>query len=357
MRHTAIKGAVLLGAGAMLLAGCAAGAGDTPADGESAAPADISLSYSQPHTDPFQNAENVGSMEKFAELGYATIPATNADRDAAQQITDIQTLINKGAKGLVISVGDADAIVPAIEFANESSVPIVAIDEAPASGKIAMIVRADNVHMGELACEEMGSRVEAGSAVITLDGDPVTSNGRDRTNGFNDCMAENYPDVELVNVATEWDPAKAAAGIETAMNQYDNVAGIYNQSDATFFPTILDTLDSLGKLTPVGDDGHIVQVSVDASPMAMTAIRDGWLDAAIAQPMTDYIDYGVDYLTRAIAGETFKAGDTDHDSVVEERNGNLVDLLPTPVVTIDNVEDPELWGNKEFALEAFGATK
>jgi ABC-type sugar transport system substrate-binding protein len=356
MRNTAKSAVALIGFSALLLSGCAGG-DNPPAEGTDAAPADIALSYSQPHTDPFQNAENVGSMERFAELGYATIPATNADRDAAQQITDIQTLINKGAKGLVISVGDADAIVPAIEFANESNVPIVAIDEAPASGKIAMIVRADNVHMGALACEEMGSRVSAGSAVITLDGDPVTSNGRDRTNGFNDCMAEKYPEVKLVNVATEWDPAKAAAGIETAMNQYDNIAGIYNQSDATFFPTILDTLDSLDKLIPVGEEGHIVQVSVDASPMAMTAIRDGWLDAAIAQPMTDYIDYGVDYLTRAIKGETFAPGETDHGSVIEERNGNLVDLLPTPVVTSENVDDPELWGNKEFALEAFGAER
>lgn len=358
MRTSPITGLALLGAGALLLAGCSGAAStDSGAAGGDASPADTPLSYSQPHTDPFQNAENVGSMERFAELGYATIPATNADRDAAQQITDIQTLINKGAKGLVISVGDADAIVPAIEYANDSSVPIVAIDEAPASGKIAMIVRADNVKMGELACEEMGKRVAADAVVITLDGDPVTSNGRDRTNGFNDCMKQKYPNVKLVNVATEWDPAKAAAGIETALNQYGNVAGIYNQSDATFFPTILDTLKSAGKLVAAGQSGHIVQVSVDASPMAMTAIRDGWLDAAVAQPMTDYIDYGVDYLTRAIKGETFKAGDTDHGSVIEERNGNLVDLLPTPVVTKDNVEDPNLWGNKQFALDAFGATK
>ncbi|NQX36420.1 sugar ABC transporter substrate-binding protein [Herbiconiux sp. VKM Ac-2851] len=357
MRTAAKTGVVLAGltASALMLTGCSSeGTTAISADTDKA---DIQLSYSQPHTDPFQNAENVGSMQRFEELGYGTIPATNADRDASQQLTDIQTLINKGAKGLVISVGDADAIVPAIEYANDASVPIVAIDEAPASGKIAMIVRADNVNMGALACEEMGTRVKAGDAVITLDGDPVTSNGRDRTNGFNDCMAEKYPDVKLVNVATEWDPAKAASGIETAMNQYDNIAGIYNQSDATFFPTILDTLDSLGKLVPVGQDGHVVQVSVDASPMAMTAIRDGWLDAAVAQPMTDYIDYGVDYLTRAISGETFEAGDTDHGSVIEERNGNLVDLLPTPVVTADNVDDPELWGNKEFALEAFGVSK
>lgn len=358
MRTSPITGLALLGASALLLAGCSGAAStDSGAGGGDLSPADTPLSYSQPHTDPFQNAENVGSMERFAELGYATIPATNADRDAAQQITDIQTLINKGAKGLVISVGDADAIVPAIEYANDSSVPIVAIDEAPASGKIAMIVRADNVKMGELACEEMGARVAADAVVVTLDGDPVTSNGRDRTNGFNDCMKANYPGVKLVNVATEWDPAKAASGIETALNQYGNVAGIYNQSDATFFPTILDTLKSAGKLVAAGQPGHIVQVSVDASPMAMTAIRDGWLDAAVAQPMTDYIDYGVDYLTRAIKGETFQAGATDHGSVIEERNGNLVDLLPTPVVTKDNVDDPNLWGNKQFALDAFGATK
>lgn len=357
MRTSPITGLALLGAGALLLAGCSGAASTDGGAGGDLTPADTPLSYSQPHTDPFQNAENVGSMERFAELGYATIPATNADRDAAQQLTDIQTLINKGAKGLVISVGDADAIVPAIEYANDSSVPIVAIDEAPASGKIAMIVRADNVKMGELACEEMGKRVAADAVVITLDGDPVTSNGRDRTNGFNDCMKQKYPNVKLVNVATEWDPAKAASGIETALNQYGNVAGIYNQSDATFFPTILDTLKSAGKLVAAGQPGHIVQVSVDASPMAMTAIRDGWLDAAVAQPMTDYIDYGVDYLTRAIKGETFTAGDTDHGSVIEERNGNLVDLLPTPVVTKDNVEDPNLWGNKQFALDAFGATK
>ena len=356
MRISAITGLALLSAGALLLAGCSGESTSTePASSDSSDPSQIPLSYSQPHTDPFQNAENVGSMLRFEELGYATIPATNADRDPAQQITDIQTLINKGAKGLVISVGDREAIVPAIEFANDAGVPIVAIDEAPGSGEVAMIVRADNVKMGELACEEMGSRVEAGSAVITLDGDPVTSNGRDRTNGFNDCMAANYPDVELVNVATEWDPAKAAAGIETALNQYDNIAGIYNQSDATFFPTILDTLESQGKLIPVGEEGHIVHVSVDASPMAMTAIRDGWVDAAIAQPMTDYIDYGVDYLIRAIEGETFEPGETEHGSVIEERNGNLVDLLPTPVVTSENVDDPEIWSNQDFALEAFGA--
>ncbi len=358
MRKTALVGAALFGVGILMISACSSAPAGTASQAGPAASLDPSktiLSYSQPHTDPFQNAEMEGSMQKFAELGFQTIPATNSDRGASQQITDIQTLINKGAKGLLISVGDADAIVPAIEYANDASVPLVAIDEAPASGRIAMIVRADNVAMGALACDEMGKRVRAGTTVITLDGDPVTANGRDRTNGFNDCMKQKFPDVKLVNVATGWDPAKAATGIETALNQYKNVSGIYNQSDATFFPTILDTLKSQGHLVPVGQEGHITQVSIDASPMAMTAIRNGYLDAAVSQPMTDYIDYGVDYLIRSLKGETFTEGATDHNSTITTYKGNLVDMLPTPVVTKDNVDDPNLWGNKPFAIKAFGA--
>jgi len=133
------------------------------------------------------------------------------------------------------------------------------------------------------------------------------------------------------------------------------VSGIYNQSDATFFPTILDTLKSGGHLVPVGQSGHITQVSIDASPMAMTAIRDGFLDAAVSQPMTDYIDYGVDYLVRALNGETFKEGPTAHGSEIKTYKGNLVDMLPTPVITKTNVDDPNNWGNKDFAIKSFGA--
>jgi len=352
MQSRLITPLVFVGAASLLMAGCSSTSGTPAASGDKA---DIKLGYSQPHTDPFQNAEQKGAIERFAEEGYAYLPATNADRDAAQQITDIQTLINQGAKGLIISVGDSAAIVPAIEYANEMNVPIVAIDEAPASGKIAMIVRADNVRLGELACEEMGKGVESDATVLTLDGDQVTSNGRDRTAGFNDCMAEKFPNITLLHVATEWDPAKAANGIETQFNQYPDIAGVYVQSDATFYPSLLDTMKQMGKLTKVGEEGHVTLVSVDASPMSMTAIRDGYQDAAISQPLTDYIDYGVKYLVSAIEGETFTAGPTDHNSTIGDYNGNLVDLLDTPVVTADNVDDDELWGNQDFAIEAFAA--
>ena len=53
----------------------------------------------------------------------------------------------------------------------------------------------------------------------------------------------------------------------------------------------------------------------------------------MAQPLLDYIKYGVHYLTQAIAGKKFKVGKTDHNSTISRYHGNLVDLLPTPVAT------------------------
>ena len=52
------------------------------------------------------------------------------------------------------------------------------------------------------------------------------------------------------------------------------------------------------------------------------------------------------YLQDARAGKKLIAGPTDHDSTVVDVEGYLVDQLPAPVVTKENVDDPTLWGNK-----------
>ena len=39
-------------------------------------------------------------------------------------------------------------------------------------------------------------------------------------------------------------------------------------------------------------------------------------------------------------------GPTNHNSEVVIFNGNPMDLLPAPLVTMENVDDPSLWGNQ-----------
>jgi ribose transport system substrate-binding protein len=124
-----------------------------------------------------------------------------------------------------------------------------------------------------------------------------------------------------------------------------NLGAIYMQSDAVMLAGVLNVLKSAGKLKPVGEPGHIFLVSIDGTPLAMQKIRENQLDAAISQPLNLYVRWGLYYLQNAVGGKTFAAGPTDHDSRIEMFNGNPMDMLPAPIVTKANVDDPALWAN------------
>jgi ABC-type sugar transport system substrate-binding protein len=196
-------------------------------------------------------------------------------------------------------------------------VPVVAIDIGPAGGEVAMIVRADNIRMGEDACKQMGEALGGQGKVLSMMGDQATTNGRDRTTGFNECMAANYPDIEVIEQPTYWKTDRATSVAQTVVTSTPDLAGIYMQSDSVMLAGVLNVLKSADRLTKVGEDDHIYLISIDATPYALEQVRAGWLDAAVSQPLDLYVKYGLQYLRDAVAGKTFAVGETDHDSRIE----------------------------------------
>ena len=66
-------------------------------------------------------------------------------------------------------------------------------------------------------------------------------------------------------------------------------------------------------------------VAIDGGSGALKAIRDGYLDATISQPVTDYAKHGVGYLDAALKGKPMKEGPTDHKSTVVKDGAYFVD--------------------------------
>ncbi len=297
-------------------------------------------------TDPFQAIQVDLTVAAAREAGLEVLPVANANGDAGRQITDFHNLISEGAKGLITVPTDSDAIVPALKFAAGRSIPVVAIDIAPAGGKVDMIVRADNTRMGEDACHLIGRQLGGKGTVLSMMGDQATTNGRDRTAGFAACMKADYPAIKLIQQPTYWKTDKATAVAQTVVTSTPDLAAIYMQSDSVMLAGVLNVLKSAGRLTKVGETHHIMLVSIDGTPLALQRIRDDLLDAAISQPLDLYVKYGLRYLQAAVAGQTFPAGPTDHDSRIVDYKGNPMDLLPAPTVTKANAADPALWGNK-----------
>jgi ribose transport system substrate-binding protein len=295
-------------------------------------------------TSPFWQSYN-NYLPKYAkDMSLEILAPVNSNGDPAQQITDMNNLLNLDAKGIVVGPLDSAAISRALDAAAAKHVPVVAVDVAPTQGKVAMVVRADNHAYGEKACKYIGEHVKSGK-VVQIMGDLASVNGRDRSEAFRACL-KSYPALSLLEIPAAWKGDVAATALDSLLTANPDVKAIYMQAGGVYLSPTLQTLRRKQMLFPAGDPKHVVIVSNDGIPQEFEAIRRGDIDATISQPADSYAKYGLFYIKAALAGQTFKPGPTDHGSnIIQLAPGLLEDQLPAPLVTKSNVDDKALWGN------------
>jgi ribose transport system substrate-binding protein len=286
------------------------------------------------------------AFEKSAakKYGVTLVGPISSNGDAGKQATQIRTLVDQGVNALIVNPVDSAAIEPTLAYAQAKHVPVVSVDVAPTKGHVFMIVRADNVHYGQAACQYITSHVKGSGHVAMLEGDLASINGLDRKNGFLNCM-KSHPNLKVVQYATKWDTPTAVNDAKSALSQYPDLKGIYVHWSGPV-PGIIAAEKAAGKFTKVGSANHIVLFSNDGTPQEHGWIRAGEEDATISQPANLYAGFAVYYAKQATTGAKYHAGmSTDHGSKIVNLLGNLEDAIVAPVVSKTNVNDPGLWGN------------
>ncbi|MFI8932289.1 sugar ABC transporter substrate-binding protein [Streptomyces sp. NPDC053474] len=296
-------------------------------------------------TSPFWQSYNDYVPKMAKSEGVDALKTVNSNSDPSQQITDINNQLNQGVKGLVVAPLDSAAVSAGLDQAERKGVPVVAVDVAPEKGRVAMVVRADNVAYGRKACDYLGKKIRGGK-VAQIMGDLASVNGRDRSEAFRDCVKDKYPRLKVLEIPAKWESDTAASKLDTLLNSHPDLKGVYLQAGGVYLAPTLQTLKSKGMLKKAGEKGHITVVSNDGIPQEFDAIRKGQIDATVSQPADAYAKYGMYYIKAAMNGKKFSPGPTGHGStIVKLPGGNLEDQLPAPLVTRKNVDDAELWGN------------
>ncbi|WP_158853516.1 sugar ABC transporter substrate-binding protein [Saccharothrix deserti] len=314
----------------------------------------VGVDYPRSDTD-FWNSYIKYSPDFAADHGLE-LKTTNSQNDVAKLTANVQTFISQGVKGVVMAPQDTAAIAPTLTQLEAKKIPVVTVDTRPDTGKVFMVVRADNRAYGEKACRFLGAKLGGKGKVVMLQGDLASINGRDRTEAFNDCMKANYPGITVFGEATNWDGAIAAQKLQTDLTAHPDIKGVYMQSSFALAGT-LQVLKQKGLLVPPSDPKHVFVVSNDGIPEELRNIVAGQIDATVSQPADLYAKYALYYLKAAIDGKTFAPGKTDHDStIIQVRDGLLEDQLSAPLVTSDGGtydgvpslkdDDPSLWGNE-----------
>ncbi|MFF2008766.1 sugar ABC transporter substrate-binding protein [Streptomyces sp. NPDC058195] len=334
---TAAACAVLLAVTA--LAGC----NREGADGAGGGKAGIDL--------PRSDSDFWNSYQNYVKKGVAAgeveaLALTNSQNDIGKLVANVQTLAGQGAKAVVMAPQDTGAIAETLRTLNGKNIPVVSVDTRPDQGDLYMVVRADNKAYGTKACTYLGERLGGRGKVVELQGDLASINGRDRSEAFKACMDQDFPGIEVFELATDWKGDVASAKLQATLAAHPDINGIYMQAGGVFLQPTLALLEQKKRLKPAGAPGHITIISNDGIPEEFDAIRAGKIDATVSQPADLYAKYALYYARAALDGKTFEPGPTDHGSTIISIPNGLEDQLPAPLVTKDNVDDPKLWANQ-----------
>ncbi|GAA5189980.1 sugar ABC transporter substrate-binding protein [Rugosimonospora acidiphila] len=343
---------LLLLGGVALLAASMVGACSSASGAASGKPL-VGVDYPRSDTD-FWNSY-IKYVPQFAKSEGVQLKTTNSQNDISNLISNVQTFVSQGVKGVVVAPQDTAAVAPSLQTLAAKKIPVVSVDTRPDTGNVYMVVRADNKAYGTKACQFLGTKLGGKGKVIVFEGDLTSINGRDRTDAFNDCMKKNFPGVTVFGEATNWDGNTAASKFQTQLASDPDIKGVYMESSFALAGT-LQVLKQHNLLVPPTDPKHVFVVSNDGIPEELKDIAAGQIDATVSQPADLYAKYALYYINAAIAGKTFNPGPTDHDStIVRVRSGVLEDQLAAPLVTADGAtvggvatlksDDSSLWGN------------
>jgi ribose transport system substrate-binding protein len=366
------KGAILVAASCLALtaAGCSTHNPDTTtASSSSSSGGPIKIGVSLTYNNTAFWAAYINYETQYAQQdGVKLLGPLLAQADASLQNQQIEELVNEGAQAIIVNPETATSLGPAITYATAHHVQLVSVDTIVGTGHVYMVVRASNTLYGQDACAYISSKVKSGY-VVDLEGDLASSNGADRSNAFDQCMASNDPGVNLLKDPTVWTEATAVSDVQNAINAYgSSLKAVYSQwssPDTGILPLLQQK--NYGK---VGTANHVILVSDDGVPFEMCDIQQGSLDASQSQPADLYAKYALQYAIDSAKGVTQSVGMPGGgaptlQNVTYNGDTNLADPIIAPFVTaaagsytvstpVDSlpatftstaVSDSALWGN------------
>ena len=170
--------AALVAVAAILLAACSPGASTTPggstaASASQAASCTVAVSWNN-FQQPRWAAADQPNIKKVIEDGGGTYMDHDANLDAEQQLTDVDTFISQGANVIIMLAQDQNAILPALQKAKDAGIPVIAYDRLIEDPDI-LYITFNNAGVGQAEAEALLKKVPEGNYVL-IKGDPGDPN-------------------------------------------------------------------------------------------------------------------------------------------------------------------------------------
>ena len=238
-------------------------------------------------SNPFWGAmeEGVRDGSQEAEVGYY-LQAVQSDQAAEPQLNVCMTMLERKPDALLTAAINSTNLLPCLKRANEMGVPVVDLDAnidhaiaAEAGVEVAFSIGSDNEKAGAQGADHIAEALGRGASgpVLVIEGLSGNITGQKRARGFAERLKEVAPGLEIVaSLPGDWDRGKAANIAGDIMTRHPDLKAIFCANDGMALGAV-EAAYAAGR----GDD--IVIVGVDGNSDAVKSIRQGRLNASVAQ--------------------------------------------------------------------------
>ena len=222
----------------------------------------------------------VEGNQEYAAANYPNVElvVTDGQNQASKQVSDVESLLVRQPKVLVISPLTAEALTPVVERALAEGIPVITLDRM-VDTCVSVHVGAENLPIGRQAAEFIAEKLNGDGQIIEIQGTAGASATVDRHNGFAEKLAE-YPNLTVVAEQTaDYLREPATAFMEDMLQRFGpgEIDAVYAHNDEM----------ALGAIEAIKDAGRleeILVVGIDGQETAFESVKAGEMGATFIYP-------------------------------------------------------------------------
>ncbi len=242
---------------------------------------------------PFFVSMKDGAQQEANKLGYNLV-VLDSQNNPAKELANVQDLMVRAPKLLLINPTDSDAVGNAIKMANQAKIPVITLDRVASKGDVVSHIASDNRVGGKMAGDFIAKKAGADAKVIQLEGIAGTSAARERGEGFKQSLDQNKFKL-LASQPADFDRTKGLNVMQNLLTAHPDVQAVFAQNDEM-------ALGALRALQTAGKTDVIV-VGFDGTADGVKAVEGGKLAATVAQRPDQIGVIGVETADKVLKGE------------------------------------------------------
>lgn len=239
------------------------------------------------------------------------------------QTSQVETFIAQGVDAMIINPTDANMMIPAVESAVNSGVPVVTLSSDVVEDVGQVWVGAENSAGGALVAQWVVEQLGEQGNVAIMRGPIGAIAEIQRFEGYDEVFSQ-YDGIEIVfDQTANWSREESMSLMENWLQTGTQIDAVVCQNDEMALGA-LSAIEAAGKLD------EIIVVGMDGIPDALDSIKDGKMKATGFQGAIDQAFGAVDMIAQALDGEEIGYTDIPFELITAENVDSYYERIELP---------------------------